>query len=138
MSQYYVGTDIVAVNRFSEYNARADSYLLRMFLPYELAYCKRKPSALSAQSFATHFAAKEAVYKALCNVCVVLPSFRAFLLWCQICHTAYGVPYVVLDKKAIAPYLLASYKSIEVSISLAHTDEYAIAYALIHVVRSIE
>lgn len=59
-----VGTDLIEIARIQQSVARfGDRFLLRVFTPSEIDYCRRKKNA--AESFAARFAAKEAGAKAL-------------------------------------------------------------------------
>jgi holo-[acyl-carrier protein] synthase len=61
------GVDSVDIARFAHFYTKKDIYLYRMFSPNEVAYCKAAYH-VSAQRFAVRFAAKEALYKALCQL----------------------------------------------------------------------
>jgi holo-[acyl-carrier protein] synthase len=107
-----LGVDIVDVPRISRL-IRNKRFLSRVFSSVEVKYCLGKRNA--AQHFAVRFAAKEAVYKALRRAGV---SHKQ--IWIE--NKADGRPVVRLQ---------GSLKRLEknVSISLSHTAEYAVAMA---------
>ena len=59
-----IGSDLVEISRIAASIERfGERFLLRVFTPAEIAFCRRKRNA--AESFAARFAAKEAGAKAL-------------------------------------------------------------------------
>ena len=114
------GIDIVEVERFEN---KSTNFLERVFTQNEIAYCTSflKPE----QHFAGHFAAKEAVMKALG---VGLDT----ILFCEIevCHTAEKAPFVKLYGSAS---ILAKTKNLLIfEISISHTSTIATAICLAH------
>ena len=118
MPHFSIGTDIVDVARIQKLLRNKD-FLNRIFTAQEQAYCSGKINC--AQHFAVRFAAKEAVWKALSGL-----EMRG------IGHKEIGVrrdqdgrPSVSLSQR------LKKYEK-KISLSLSHTEEYAVAVALFH------
>ncbi len=110
-----IGTDIVEVKRILKAIERwGNHFLTHVFTDDEIAYCLRYK--FPAQHFAGRFAAKEAVIKAL-------PDIKN-LHWTdiQIINDTSGKPHCSLINKDFK-------KAIHISIS--HTSEHAIAFAVI-------
>jgi len=108
-----LGVDIVEVPRVARL-IRQKKFLLRVFTPREIAYCRAKRHA--AQHYAVRFAAKEAVYKALGRAGVAHKQI-------SVRNTLSGKPEVELA----GPLKKFSRR---LSITLSHTAEYAVAVAL--------
>lgn len=108
-----IGTDIVSIHRFIGVEKKIEMSRL-MFTENEFVYCSSK--AVSAESFAGHFAAKEALIKAF-------SSFgRKFLLKdIEIVHLQNGQPKAKIRNSA----------GYTISLSIAHENNYAIAFALV-------
>ena len=114
---YSIGTDIVSVERIQGLIDKYDKkFLQRVFNPLEIKYCmsKRYP----AIHFAGKFSAKEAIRKAMYST-----NDNVFLALRDICinNTISGQPF--LDNSRI--------KSYTVNLSISHTNEYAIAFAML-------
>ena len=116
-SNISVGTDIVEVARVSRL-ARQPRFLMRVFTPAEIRYCRGKRNA--AQHFAVRFAAKEAVWKALSS------RVREN----GIGHKEIGVRRLSSGQPlvALSPRLKKFEKKI--ALSLSHTKDYATAVAV--------
>jgi holo-[acyl-carrier protein] synthase len=118
-----VGIDIIEVERVQGIIERhGDRFLDRVYRPAEIAYCRK--AAHPYQSFATRFAAKEAVLKALG---VGWQKGARFL------------DVVVSNNDLGAPSIELAGRSLEISrrlgvrqmfISLSHTRHYAVAQAV--------
>lgn len=68
-----IGIDSVAIGRFVTWHQHPKR-VARIFSPEEITYCTSVP-AKSAERFALRFAAREAVYKALCTAGLSCPPF---------------------------------------------------------------
>jgi holo-[acyl-carrier protein] synthase len=119
-----IGIDVVENNRIAEAIQRhGERFLERIFHPDETEYCRsmRDPHP----HFAARFAAKEAVSKAFGT------GFAGQVTWrdIEIRRKASGEPFVVLHDGAAA---LASRLGIHtVLVSLSHSEDYAVANALL-------
>jgi holo-[acyl-carrier protein] synthase len=108
-----VGIDIVEIKRVAQqtHNPR---FLKRVFTPTEVAYCRARKN--SAQHYAVRFAAKEAVWKAVGNPKLLHRDI-------QVRNRTDGKPEIRFPP----PFgRLAK----QVSISLSHGRDYAVAIAL--------
>lgn len=114
------GVDLVEVPRFRESVKRRGSRLLdRLFTPDELAYCKSYKDP--HEHLAVRFAAKEAVVKAL-----GAPKGLG-LKWndLEIIRSKFGQPGVRFKGT------LSRWKRLKVHLSLSHTEQYAVASAVV-------
>jgi holo-[acyl-carrier protein] synthase len=119
-----VGTDIVAVSRIAALmQDHGVAFLKRWFTAREIDYCSGK--AVPSRHFAARFAAKEAVVKALPVAWDGPPSWRSIEIAIDSC----GVPSVRLSGAILDAATRAGVG--EISVSLSHCDEYAIAIALV-------
>ncbi len=110
-----VGTDIVEVSRIEQAIKRwGNHFLNHVFTDEEIAYCLRYK--FPAQHFAGRFSAKEAVIKAL-------PDIKN-LSWTdiEILNDATGKPICRVTNKNLKQ---------PIHLSISHTAEYAIAFAVI-------
>ena len=117
MVRFGIGTDIESVNRFSELVEHKDPVIRRIFSPDEIRYCLAYDSP--GQRFAARFAGKEAVIKALFDIGmagVAIPEVT-------IQNRDNGAPFVRVNR------IPADHMNIRVSLS--HTWEWAIAFALV-------
>lgn len=116
LMQFSIGTDLVDVKRIAR-SVRNPRFLARIFTAAEVRYCRSKKEA--AQHFAVRFAAKEAVWKALSE-----HKLKG------IGHKEIGVARAVDGKPSVS--LSARLKKYEknISLSLSHTKDYAVAVAL--------
>ena len=119
-----VGTDIVAVARIAALmRERGAAFLQRWFTVREIEYCSHK--AVPSRHFAARFAAKEAVVKALPLAWDGPLPWRSI----EIVTDPRGVPSVRLAGAILEAATRAG--AGEISVSLSHCDEYAIAIALV-------
>ncbi len=124
---YGIGTDIVDVSRIEQSLTRnGHRFRDRIFTTNEIAYCESLAEAAKFRSFAARFAAKEAVSKAF--RLGIGPAFD----WVEIEITrdeTTGAPSVVLHGRAAR---FAEQEAVaSVHVSLSHTDDQAIAYAIV-------
>ena len=113
-----IGIDIVAIKRFqAKKYTRTSTVLKKMFSAHELAYCfsKRNPAA----HLATHFAAKEALWKALATSKTFTTPLYSFLLEIEVVHDARGKPDIV--------FLSSRLKKHHALLSIADSESHAIA-----------
>jgi holo-[acyl-carrier protein] synthase len=118
------GIDIVEVARIAAaFEKHGDSFVNRILLPDEIAYCRahRQP----APFLAARFAAKEAIAKAFGT------GIGAELGWLdmEIRRKESGEPLVVLHGNGKT--LLAARGAKNLHISLSHTENYAVATAIL-------
>ena len=119
-----VGTDIVPVTRIAALiSHRGNAFLERWFTASEIAYCCSK--AVPSRHFAGRFAAKEAVAKAL-PISLDGPLPWRFI---EIINDQCGAPSVSLSGALHDAAVKAGVG--EITVSLSHCDEYAIAFALV-------
>jgi len=119
-----IGADVVSVDRIRKIrSARAEQFDSLAFTPAEIAYCmsKQDPDV----HFAGHLAAKEAVYKALGIAWTMAFSWR----FIEVRHADDGSPFVSFAGPERT--WIAGDESSRVSVSIAHTNDYAIAVAFV-------
>jgi holo-[acyl-carrier protein] synthase len=115
-----IGTDIIEVKRIQEAIERhGQPFLDKIFTKEEQSYCLKNKE--SARHFAGHFAAKEAIAKAL-GV-----GIGGDLAWhdMEINHNEKGQPYCQLSHAAADRFHTAT-----ILLSISHCKEYATATAL--------
>jgi holo-[acyl-carrier protein] synthase len=123
MSVLGIGVDIVEIGRFASAMQRSgQSFLDRLFLPDEQAYCS--PQREPARCYAARFAAKEAVAKALGT------GIGAQLGWhdIEIRRKASGEPFVLLH--GTGANTAAGLGISKILLSLSHSENYAVANAI--------
>jgi holo-[acyl-carrier protein] synthase len=116
--QIGVGIDIERVDRFSENISSSDRFFSKTFTRRERAYCMSK--ANPPMHFAGTFAAKEAAVKALRNY----SSGRLAITDFEVSHGRNGEPrvrYTGAETKI---------KAVEVTVSVSHTTDNAVATAV--------
>ncbi len=118
------GIDIVEVARITaSFEKNGDAFLRRILLPEEIEYClqHRQP----APFLAVRFAAKEAISKAFGT------GIGAELGWLdmEIRRQESGAPFVVLHGKGQQLFAVRGAKRLHVSLS--HTENYAVATAIL-------
>ncbi len=114
------GVDIIEIARIKQALARhGDRFSRRLFTQRELAACRGE-----AQELAARFAAKEAIAKAL----GVGVWHKDGVWWhdMEILPDAAGKPIIHLSGRARRRY--ASLGLTDMSLSLSHCDEYAVAF----------
>ena len=117
-----VGTDLVHVPRLEQVLARHPGFVQRVYTGAEIAYCQehREPGP----RFAARFAAKEAVLKALGT------GLARGMRWqdVEIVAGPRREPRVVLHGMVAETARRLGVRDVQVSLS--HTDEYALAFAV--------
>lgn len=123
-SQVGMGVDVVEIARMERILKRTPRFAQRVFSPDECAYCDSK--AHPEVHYATRFAAKEAVLKALGTGFSEGISVRDI----EVKRTSKGRPYVRLSGRA---YEVAQHKGVRelpISLSFTHTEAVACAMAI--------
>ena len=119
MVDYFIGTDIVSVLRIEKIiQQHSQRFKERTYTSIELKYCDSK--AASPIHYAGRFAAKEAIKKALLSSGIVLNIDFTVI---EILSTESGAPEVQLN--------LPLLDKISCKVSISHTDDTAIAFALV-------
>ena len=121
----HCGVDIVEVNRIkNSLDTCGDEFRNRVFTEHEINYCESK-KAVRFESYAARFAAKEAVSKAFGT------GISSGMKWTdiEIVNDEQGKPHVNLYDRA--KEIFDEMSGIAISLSLSHSKEHAIAYAVI-------
>ncbi len=124
----HCGVDIIEIDRIKKtIEANGESFIEKVFTKGEDDYCKGK-KAVRYKSYAARFAAKEAVVKALGT------GIDKGISWTdiEVCTDDFGKPYPTLFGKAKERY--DQMNGTDISLSLSHCDEYAVAYAVIQTI----
>lgn len=115
---FAVGNDLVHMENFRL--SLTDLFKNKVYTPAEIAYCESFDDSL--QRYASTWAAKEAIYKALKQLDTSPLGWKKI----EISRTKKaGIPTVVLP---------VHLKNFEVSLTISHDGEYAWALALIHAI----
>ena len=120
MSDIFIGTDIVSIPRLKKTinSSQGDKFINRIFTENEINYCNNKVDSFI--HFAGRFAAKEAITKALLSS-EIIDSISMKSI--EIISGKNRKPEVNLT--------LSSKLQLQCKVSISHTDEYAIAFALL-------
>ena len=119
-----IGTDIIEIHRIEKIMVRTSSFVEKSFTNNEIEYFKSK--GLKGNVIAGNFAAKEAISKALGT------GFRGFgLKDIEVLRDDLGKPIVNLSDKI---YKLLDIKEFNMHVSISHSKENAIAYAVMEVI----
>lgn len=117
--QVRIGTDIIEVERIEKaIKKHGDRFLNKIYTTKEIEYCNKNADT-KYQHFAVRFAAKEAIYKALCGIVDVSLDWKD----AEILSTESGRPIVKLNNKNI--------KIFDIDISLSHVKSMAIATVIV-------
>ena len=116
-----LGIDIVEIERMREIIERTPSFTTRVFSPDECAYCDAK--ANPAAHYATRFAAKEAVMKALGTGF----RFGVGVRDIEVVRDRLGKPTAVLSGRAAQVAEELGVRSLNISLSYTHTEAVACA-----------
>ena len=121
MFDYFIGTDIVSVVRIEKIiQQHSQRFIKRTYTPIEIKYCDSK--AAPAIHYAGRFAAKEAIKKALLSSGIVSNIDFAAI---EILSIESGAPEVQLNHPPL--------DQITCKVSISHTDDTAIAFAIVRV-----
>jgi len=119
-----IGIDIIEINRIEKVMLRTSSFIEKSFTSNEIEYFKSK--GLKGNVIAGNFAAKEAISKAIGT------GFRGFgLKDIEVLRDGLGKPVVNLSYKI---YKLLDIKEFNIHVSISHSKENAIAYAVMEVI----
>ncbi len=120
MSNIFIGTDIVSVPRLNKTinSSQGDKFKNRIFTENEINYCNDKVNAIL--HFAGRFAAKEAITKAL------LSSGKIDSISMKSIEIISGK-----NRKPEVNLLFNSELQFQCKVSISHTDEFAVAFALL-------
>jgi len=119
-----IGVDSVEIERFAAWHTYLPKKLSRIFSQEEIEYCLGDKNK-SAQRFAVRFAAREALYKALCQA---YPDKKIpFLTLCR--NTTIikvnGYPQIIMDEIGM------KMNSLKIHLSLSHSHTIATAFVII-------
>ena len=119
-----LGVDIVEIERMGKILLRSPAFAEKVYSAAERAYCDGH--AHPEVHYATRFAAKEAVLKALGT------GFSEGIGWLdvEVRRTSKGRPYVVLTGRAREVARELGVREIPISLSYTHTDAVACAMAI--------
>ena len=121
VADYFIGTDIVSVVRVEKIiQKHSQRFKERTYTPIEIKFCDSKTAP--HVHFAGRFAAKEAVKKALLSSGIVSNIDFAAI---EIISSESGAPEVKLNHPPLDQIIC--------KVSISHTDETAIAFALVRV-----
>ena len=122
MSDLFIGTDIVSILRLKKTinSSQGDKFINRIFTENEINYCNNKVDSFI--HFAGRFAAKEAITKAL------LSSEKIDFVNMKSIEIISGK-----NHKPEVNLLLSNELQFRCKVSISHTDEYAIAFAVLEV-----
>ena len=123
MSNTFIGTDIVSIPRLKKTinSSSGDKFIKRIFTEDEINYCSDKVNSII--HFAGRFAAKEAITKALLSSGIIDSISMKSI---EIISGKNRKPEVNLT--------LSSKLQLQCKVSISHTDEHAVAFALIELV----
>lgn len=122
--QVGLGVDVVEIARMKAILQRTPSFAEKVYSAEERAYCDGK--ALPEVHYATRFAAKEAVLKALGTGFSGGISVRDV----EVRRTAKGRPYAVLSGRALEVAHELGVRELPISLSYTHTEAVACAMAI--------
>ena len=122
MSDVFIGTDIVSIPRLEKTinSTHGDKFANRIFTENEINYCSNKVNSII--HFAGRFAAKEAITKAL------LSSEKIDSISMKSIEIISGK-----NRKPEVFLHISSKLQLQCKVSISHTDEYAIAFALLEI-----
>ena len=119
MSDIFIGTDIVSIPRLKKTinSSQGDKFINRILTENEINYCNNKVDSFI--HFAGRFAAKEAIKKAL------LSSEKIDSVNMKSIEIISGK-----NRKPEVNLIISSELKFQCKVSISHTAEYAIAFAL--------
>jgi len=110
-----IGVDCTEIKRFLQFE-KDDPFLSRIFTDREMDYCRGRKN--SSQHYAARFAGKESVIKAVSHYGIQLSPRQI-----EILNDASGIPSVTIHGEHSGRF--------QVKISLTHSDEIAIGFAIV-------
>ena len=124
-----IGIDAVEINRFLNWKKFNKKQLLKIFSNQEIDYCL-KLEIKSAEKFASHFAAKEACYKAISPLLEQHVHLLYFLKNIELIRdNKTGQPSIVINLQKFI--LLKNIEIKKVFLTLTHSNNIAIAVVII-------
>lgn len=123
-AQVGLGIDLVDIARMRRVLSRTPSFAQKVFSESERAYCESR--AHPESHYATRFAAKEAVVKALGTGFTQGITVRDI----EVVRNAKGLPRIVLHGRALEIAREQSIVSLPVSLSFTHDEAVACAMAI--------
>ncbi len=122
MSDIFIGTDILSIPRLKKTinSSHHDKFYNRIFTKNEIDYCNNKVDSII--HFAGRFAAKEAIKKAI--------------LSSEIIDSISMKSIEIISGNNRKPEVNLNFRSklqLRCKVSISHTDEYAIAFALFEI-----
>ncbi|AGF59275.1 MULTISPECIES: holo-ACP synthase [Clostridium] len=119
-----IGTDIIEIGRIEKVISRTRSFIERSFTTKEIEYFSLH--GFKGNVIAGNFAAKEAISKALGT------GFRGFgLKDIEVLRDELGKPIVYLNDNINK---IVDIKKVNIHVSISHSKENAIAYAVMEVI----
>jgi len=120
VSDIFIGTDIVSIPRLKKTinSSQGDKFINRIFTENEINYCNNKVDSFI--HFAGRFAAKESIIKAI--------------LSSEIIDSVNMKSIEIISGKNRKPevnLIISRELKFQCKVSISHTDEYAVAFALI-------
>lgn len=120
------GVDIIEVSRIKDSIEKfGETFLHKIFTENEVRYCESR-NLEKFKSYAARFAAKEAVVKAMGTGFTKGISFKDI----EVLNNDDGAPHINLFGKAREVF--CDIRGKEISISISHCIEYAVAYTIIN------
>ena len=118
IKNFGIGVDIESIDRFRKSELiDNNSFLNKVFTKNELDYCFSKENA--ASHLAVRYAGKESVIKALSSIGKSNLNYRDI----EILNNENRVPMVMLNN--------VKYNKMQINISLSHSEDKAIAFAVV-------
>lgn len=123
MGIYGVGVDIIEISRISKAIEKYPNFIERIYTDREIEYCEGFPREKHVY-YAVRFAAKEAIAKSMAQGIGKDMFFKEI----ELARESSGAPYVRLYGRAFSYQKKLGIKEIKISVS--HTRDYAIAFAV--------
>lgn len=126
-----IGIDSIEVKRFEQWHSKPLTQLKKLFSEEEINYCL-KNKLLSAQRFAVRFAAREALFKALCSAKLI--ATMPFLTVCKAVCVVHGVnnaPILSINWALLKVSQQIDQKEIKAHLSLTHSSSIATACVIL-------
>lgn len=119
-----IGNDIIETERIKKaFAEHGDKFKKRIFTDNEIAYCEGKGEN-KYQSYAARFAAKEAIFKAISEV--LENKYSVSWTDIEILNDENGKPHATIKDVDVVEC---------VDISLSHVKDFAIATAIVNIVK---
>ncbi|MCL4360834.1 holo-ACP synthase [Candidatus Dependentiae bacterium] len=116
-----IGIDAIEIERFKNWHLYSIKTLSKIFTKSEIEYCLSVKN-LSAQRFASRFAAKEAAYKATSDL-LTKTSFIQFCKFVEVQNCPSGRPGIVFKQSVL--------ENIKIHLSITHTRSTSMAFVLL-------